>query len=192
MISGYFDTNKVKNLDDLKKQFYILSKELHPDTSGRESKDEFQSLLNEYHELTNSFLTSGNFTKEQIEREVEVDEAYLKVIKELISIPDITVEVIGSWIWVSGNTFPIRETLKKLTFHFAPVKKMWYINTTGIKTKKGKELNIDQIRSKYGTTVFDFKGPKKITGLSKISGPKQSRIKKAFQKLIKAMHKKNK
>src|SRR5659263_47136 len=51
---------------------------------------------------------------------------YPEVISKLIVLDQVLIELIGSWIWVSGNTYKHRETLKKAGLFFAPKKVMWY------------------------------------------------------------------
>jgi curved DNA-binding protein CbpA len=188
---SHFTTQHIKGLDELRKQYYKLAKELHPDVGGNEV--EFKQMQSEYEELVNSFLRSGKFSKEEIRSEIELDEAYKHIIDGLAQYPAITIELIGSWIWVSGMTYPVRSTLKELGFMFAPQKKMWYINTTGKKTKKGKEMDIDAIRTKYGSkAIKTAQERKRLEGLGEIAGIEKKRLKASFSRLIKAMNKRYK
>jgi hypothetical protein len=69
---------------------------------------------------------------------------------------------------------------------------MWYINTTGTKTKKGKEMDIESIRKKYGTKKFTRDGGSYIEGINgpvKISPLQKRKFKLAMSKLIKALQK---
>lgn len=40
----------------------------------------------------------------------------------------IEIELVGSWIWVSGNTYPVKEQLKEAGIFWAGKKKKWYLN----------------------------------------------------------------
>ncbi len=63
---------------------------------------------------------------------------------------DITVEVNGKWIWVTGDTKPVHEQLSAAGCRFAFKKKAWYYHTMkGFRSKN--RLTQDQIRARYGS-----------------------------------------
>jgi len=179
----YFNVEQIKDLDELRKEYQRLAKKYHPDAGG--THEDFIAMRYEFEQLSNSFLKNGGFSKQKIDAEVEIDHHLMEIVEALINY-DIRIEVIGSWIWASGNTYPIKEELKKAGFVFAPKKKMWYINTTGQKTRS-KGMDIDAIRNKYGSK--DIKsGRKELNGL----GAVQTKIvKKELSALIKAVKRAN-
>ena len=64
---------------------------------------------------------------------------------------NITIERIGSWIWVSGDTYPIKEKLKELHFFFSANKKAWYFNGDDVKKRiRGYYKNINELKNKFG------------------------------------------
>ena len=74
---------------------------------------------------------------------------------------DLIIEVVGSWIWLSGNTKPIKEKLKDLSFRYAYKKKMWYF---GEKIKNGgKTKSMEDIKSKYGVETIKTKSQNRLT-----------------------------
>jgi hypothetical protein len=175
---SYFNTSNIHNLDELKKEYWKLAKRLHPDTpTGNE--EAYKAMQNEYDNLTDHFLKSGNFTTAEAKNEIELDEVYKEIISVLIPYEDIKIELIGTWIWVSGNTYPIREVIKKANFKFAPVKKMWYFHF-GDRSKSKGDMNIDQIRSKYGSKDVKPQGRAKLTGVNN-----NSKLARLFAKLKK-------
>lgn len=181
----YFNVNFLKSIDDLKKAYFSLSKKLHPDVGGDTA--EFQQMVNEYEMLTDMYLINGNFTDAQIKAQIELDAAYQSMVDALAPYPGITIELIGSWIWVGGATYPIRSILSSLGFVFAPKKKMWYLNTTGIKTKRTRTMDIELIRKKYGTKNIKPKGGKSLDGILKPS--EKVSLKRKMKKLIDKMKK---
>ncbi len=69
--------------------------------------------------------------------------------------------MIGSWIWVSGDTKEIKEKLKELGFKWASKKKMWYYGE--MKAKMLIQNQLDEIKAKYGSeTLKDDKNKKQI------------------------------
>ena len=74
----------------------------------------------------------------------------------------ITIEVCGSWIWVSGNTYPHKEELKQYGLKYASKKKQWYWHNEAFRKKGKKALSMDDIRSYYGSTEVQTEAIKRI------------------------------
>lgn len=182
----FFDLSKIHTLDDLKGEYWRLAKQYHPDITGG-SKEKFQSMQNEYDNLTDSFLRNSNFTASEVKNEVELDETYKAVINAIVGLEGLKIEIVGKWIWVSGNTFPVKDILKSTSFKFAPVKKMWYY-TFGERSKSRKEFTIDQIRNRYGSKDITTKRAK----LSGVVTKSHAMLKKGLNKLKKLMDKRAK
>ena len=177
---SFFNLDKINDLDELKAEYFKLAKKYHPDVEGGNTA-KFQELQNEYESLTDSWLKNKKFTKSEATNEIKLDQQYTEVINQLANIEGIKVEIIGTWIWVSGNTFPIKEVLKSMKFVFAPVKKMWYINTTGEKIRSKGDQTIEQIRNKYGSMDIKGRGSRNLSGLGSLQSKK---LKDTFKKLI--------
>jgi hypothetical protein len=103
-------------INDSKKIYKKLAKILHPDVGG--SDEEFKILNTIYNDILENKIYFSNDSKLDIELE--------KIISQILHYEDITIEVIGSWIWLSGNTWSIKDKLKELNFKWASKKKMWY------------------------------------------------------------------
>ncbi len=155
-LDGFFTTEAIKNLDELKKQYRKLSLIYHPDKGG--SVEQMQALNKEYDELRAKIKAGANLTEEESRLEDELDEVYKDVIATLVIMPNIEIELIGSWIWVSGATYPIRDVLKDLNFKFARNKKMWYWHANDNYRKKSKhKYTIDEIRDMYKSQKIENK-----------------------------------
>ena len=139
----------IKNIEQLKKEYRRMAMELHPDRGG--DAEEFKILVNEYEILTKKLAKENNKNEEEYNKDIELDKQYMDIINQLIKFDGLTIEVVGSWIWLSGNTYPAKETIKGLGFKWASKKKMWYLSPDDHpKRRGGKELSMDEIKSKYG------------------------------------------
>ena len=144
----------IDTLEEAKKVFKKLAKKLHPDLGG--CVEEFKELNNFYHSfIENGFNFFDNFSSEDFSIEVE------KIVSQILHFENLIIEVIGSWIWVKGDTMPIKEDLKEIGFKWARNKKMWYFGKRS-KGSRGKEHDINDIRSKYGSTSINTKSNQKI------------------------------
>ena len=86
----------------------------------------------------------------------ESHEAFIALVNELIAMNGVTVEVCGTWLWVSGNTKENKEALKACGFRYAAKKKMWYKAPEGSKHFRGKKSwEMSKIREVYGSKMVE-------------------------------------
>ncbi|MCC6258067.1 MAG: J domain-containing protein [Chitinophagaceae bacterium] len=142
------DGKDIDSLDDLRKSFYKLSKKYHPDAGGTDA--DFQQLQQEYETLKYRVYQGKGYTTEEVEVERELDAVLTQIYQTIMHLPGIEIEVAGKWLWISGNTFPVKDQLKAAGLKFAPKKRMWYFPGTEYRGK-GNSLNMDEIRRKYGS-----------------------------------------
>jgi len=141
---------EVTGINEAKKIYKILAKRLHPDVGG--SEEEFKILNSVYTELIEHKIYFSSGVKIDIELE--------KIISLILYFENITIELIGSWIWVSGDTKSIKDKLKELGFKWASKKKMWYFGEMKAKNLKPKSMN--EIKNKYGSKTMKSTEKKKI------------------------------
>ena len=141
----------VTGLNEAKKIFKKLARQLHPDVGG--SEEEFKILKNVYDHIVEHKIYFSSDAKFDIELE--------KIISQILHFEDIIIEVVGSWIWLSGETKIIKDTLKDLGFKWASKKKMWYYGE--MKGRSHKEKSLDEIKGKYGCTTVRNQQKKKLS-----------------------------
>ena len=154
-MKNYF--NNVTTLEELRKQYKRLVKQYHPDNGG--TTEELQEINAEYNILFKKLkATADHHQKHQKQKQTannnaydfEIDQAIRNILNQIINL-NIDIEIIGNWIWCS-NCFNVKDILKGLGFRWASKKKAWYWHEEGyVKTSK-KILNLDEIRSFYGST----------------------------------------
>lgn len=142
--------SEVTGINEAKKIYKNLAKKLHPDVGGKE--EEFKALNAVYTDLIEHKIYFSNDIKIDIELE--------KVISLILHFENITIELVGSWIWISGDTKEIKEKLKELGFKWASKKKMWYYGE--MKGRSHKEKSLDDIKNKYGSQTFKSKEKQKL------------------------------
>lgn len=164
----YFDVSSSTGIDELKKQYYSLAKKHHPDTGG--SNEAFREMNDEYEYLQKLILTNGNFTTSEQINEEEISEIYRDIIDSLISLPGIFIELVGSWIWISGNTYPVKDQIKESGFKFHGKKSMWFWHPGDYKKFNNSEMDMDEIRKRYGSKSFDQKAASnRLNGINALS-----------------------
>ncbi len=148
MTIEYFTTT-IDSLQELKNQYKSLAKKYHPDLGG--NNEAMKAVNLEYEYLFNLISTGSGYSPAP---EFELEKEFMDIIQQISNLDGIVIELVGKWVWVSGNTINHKEVLKANGFRFAKIKKMWYWhNGTGFRSSKTYDM--DSIREKYGTKVMN-------------------------------------
>lgn len=184
VISGLFDTTIISDIDKLKKEYFKLAKKYHPDAGGTTSQ--FQQLQAEYEKLLKKLLSGSSLNTEQKENELFIDKAIRDIIDALINIEGITVEVIGKWLWIGGDTYPVRTTLKQAGLTYIKKGNQSYWVYKGVESSGRGKLSMEEIKNKYGVQKFDTQKTKKISGIIKIN---RTKLKSSLERIKKGLNK---
>jgi hypothetical protein len=149
--------NDCGTLDEVKATYKKLAKQYHPDLGG--DTVTMQEINKEYAFASAKAIKGANLSEEETEHEILSSEAYRKAIEAIIHLDGITIELVGWWIWVTGLTRPVKDTLKQAGFFFASKKLAWYFRTAEYKVNKGGKKSLDEIRAKYGSEVVNSNRP---------------------------------
>jgi DnaJ-class molecular chaperone with C-terminal Zn finger domain len=152
----------IKTLDELRKQYKELLKELHPDNNNG-NQEECQKLNVEYKELfeklKKGYENQENSNEyEKMKYDYKEDNELINILNKIINFDNIDIEICGQWIWVSGQTYTYKKELDKLGFKFAGKKKCWYWHTDTFRKKSRKALSMEEIRNYYGNSNIKKKG----------------------------------
>ena len=137
-----------RTIEEVKAMYKTLAKKHHPDCGGDNAT--MQIINSEYAFACANVLKGENLTSEDTEEHLRMSEEYRAVIELLIVLPGIIIEVVGNWIWVTGDTKPVRQQLKDAGLFFASKKVAWYYRAEEYKTT-GSKKSLDEIRAKYGS-----------------------------------------
>ena len=85
-----------------------------------------------------------------------------RILLDYNGLQNINIEIVGCWIWVDGNTYEHKDTLKALGFKWAREKKKWYFHTESFRKRSHKKLSMDDIRNYYGSTEVQTEEVKRI------------------------------
>ncbi len=141
----------LQGINEAKKIYKTLAKQLHPDVGGT---DEEFKLLNSIYTY---FLENKVYFSSESKFDLEIE----KILSQILHYDDLIIEVIGSWIWLKGETKSIKEKLKDLGFKWAFKKKMWYYGE--MKWRNPKQKSMNEIKSKYGVETVRTKSQNRLT-----------------------------
>lgn len=158
-----------KDLEELKKQYRALAKAHHPDLGGNTA--DMQSINSEFDELytrlekasKHSTTHASTATHTKTATSSETAAQFRAIIDKLITINDITIEIIGNWLWLSGNTYEYKDLIKSLGFRWAKSKKAWYYHSEPYHKASRKTFTLDEVRTLYGSTTVTQGNNLKLT-----------------------------
>ena len=147
-----------KTCEELKKMYHKLVMQYHPDRKGG-SNEAMVEINNEYDNLfarlkdVHQTATGETYTKETS----ETPEQFKDIINKLIHFEGIAIEICGSWIWITGNTYTYREQLKEMKIKFSRNKTAWYFHTEKYRKRGKSSLSMDDIREMFGSEAIETK-----------------------------------
>ena len=150
MLNRYF--KNINTLEELKKEYKRLALANHPDRGG--DVEVMKAINAEYDELFAKVkdihvnAKGETYTKEN----TETPDIFKDIIDKLIKMDGVEIEIIGCFIWLSGNTKEHKDTIKAMGFRWHSNKKMWYKAPADYKKKSRKKYDMDEIRKMYGTS----------------------------------------
>ena len=91
---------------------------------------------------------------------------FMDIINDLLKIEGIVIEICGSFIWISGDTKPVKDQIKAIrneafkNAQWHTKKEMWYFAPIWYH-KVSAGLSMDAIRNYYGSETFEAKREEK-------------------------------
>lgn len=143
-----------KTIDEVKALYKKLALKLHPDCNEQDTTKEFVEMSAEYEKAfkmyKNTFKNASGetYTKEND----ETAEQYKDIIDKIIHFEGVKIEIIGTWIWLSENTYAYKEQIKELGFKWSKNKQAWSFHTEPWRKRSKRNISLDEIRGLYGTS----------------------------------------
>lgn len=141
-----------KTIEEVKKLYKKLAMENHPDRGGDTAT--MQGINTEYAYACARLAKGAGLSGEDADREIQLSEEYREVIEKIIQLQGIVIELVGNWIWVTGDTRAVKNDLKAAGLFYASKKVAWYYRNEFFKTR-GNNAPLEQIRRKYGSETIN-------------------------------------
>lgn len=144
-------------LDAAKARYKELAKAYHPDINPDAGDEAMQQINAQYDDVVKrlSRVSSDGRTQatEQEARDAQdVAEAFRAAVYAIIHLYGLNIELCGSWLWVSGETYRHREALKSAGYRWASKKQMWYWRPEEAACPHHRRgATMADIRTKYGS-----------------------------------------
>lgn len=163
---GYF--NNCGTLEELRKQYKELLKQHHPDNGGnvadmQEINAEYDRLfkqLKNKHDNTSDAESSAGFTGQKYD--FEADRKLREILSKVIHFTGITIDIVGCYIWIDGNTYTHKTELKEIGFRWSRQRKKWYWHGGEYKGRGNSKLSYADIQNLYGSTQVKTQDIKRL------------------------------
>ena len=147
---GLNESGKTYTAREIKIAFRKAQHKNHPDKNGDKI---LSQMINAAWELLKD---KGDITYIQHADTIDMSARLLKAIDAAIVLDGVIVEVCGSWVWVTGETFKHKDKLNEAGYLYSRSKKAWYFNgsLTKVIAKKRGSMSLDEIRNSHGSEVI--------------------------------------
>ena len=144
--------NNCKYAEEGKQLYRDLVKRYHTDNGAKddtiikEINAEFAEWWKTY-KNRHKTADGQEYTKET----AETAEDFIEILNKLSGLDGLDLEICGSWLWIRGNTYPVKDILKEAGCRFASSKKCWFWTAEQFTKKRMKTQSMADIRLKYGS-----------------------------------------
>ncbi len=144
------------NPDQMRALYRDLVKAHHPDRGGdgrlmQQINDEYHAMLRsmdgrEYRRTTTSADGRETWKYQYNEaQEKEIAEALARVVDAIGTAPNVNIHLVGIWLWISGETRPIKDQLKGAGCWWNSKRGAWNWHPTGTRSRFNKNVELDDI-----------------------------------------------
>lgn len=153
----------IETLEQLRKQYKELLKKYHPDNlNGSEAAtkqinieyEELFKALRDKHNTANNTKGNAESAYNKNMYDWENDKELREVLQKIINLSGITINLVGTWIWLEGDTYHYKENLKTIGFKWSGQRKKWYWNNCEYVRRGNNKIAFSEIEKKYGSTKF--------------------------------------
>lgn len=142
---------------EIKKEYRKLCSIHHPDKGGDTAM--MQEVNAQYHEALQNI--DGSITKDKdgnshtYTYQHDIEEEIINKINELLALnlTNIEIALIGTWIWVTGETKACKEQLKAAKCKWHSKRKCWFFSTQK-KSRYNSKASLNDIANTYGYSTF--------------------------------------
>jgi len=130
----------------------------HPDVGGTE--ESMKAVNAEYHSLLESLdgeMVFGTDGKEHVyhyRRDVEQEVMDMVVSLLKLNMSGVEVEIIGTWVWVQGDTKPHKEELKEMGCRWHSRRVAWYWRRFTYR-RRYSGMSFNEMRRAFGSRTFE-------------------------------------
>ena len=158
MTASYFA--ECDTVNAVKALYRRLAMRWHPDRKGGDQ--ETMKAVNAAYEAAlksrDGERSMGSDGKEHYYRWNEkVERAAMDIISKLLSLKmtDVEIDLVGTWVWVGGNTKPNKDRIKALGLRWHSKRIKWYWRPEAYRTRYNARVTYSDLKDIYGCRSFE-------------------------------------
>ena len=168
--TNYFET--CTTLDSAKNLFNKLCFKLHPDTSKKDTEQEFIKMFKEF----KNFRPTAEHANGK-ESDFNFDDFY-NIVRRFQHLENVLISFIGSFIWLEdeagadGATKAQKEEIKSILLEgfnnprFSGKRKTWFYSPVGYKQKFRSKKSFEELKTTWGNKTYNAKEAPKQYAIS--------------------------
>jgi len=151
--------------DQARSRYHKLAKRFHPDVNPTlTDATAIMQEINAHYERDMRGFSGETFAQSERSektytytyneaKETGIQDKIVQALK--LKMHGVKIELVGSWIWLSGNTKVYKDLLGKngLGFRWSGKRQMWYYTTQRYR-RRASNASFSSIRQKYGSTTY--------------------------------------
>ena len=147
-------------VEEIKIEYKRLARLHHPDLGG--DLETMKALNNAYEaalKSCNGQKSSGSDGRQHTYRYDQIIEnEIVEFIYAFLALETgLNADLIGVWVWITGDTKPHREELKALGCRWNPSRACWYFRPTSCAGSYGRGGSLEELAFKYGCVNVSVK-----------------------------------
>lgn len=136
-------------LEICKEAYRKAAMKYHPDRNP--GGLEMMKAVNSAWDFLQSWNWEGDTVNVKPSKDADYGDALNAAINAVVGLHEVSLEVCGAWVWVSGNTYPYKDTFKAAGFMWASKKHQWYFRPQEWKSSSFGEWDMERIRERFGS-----------------------------------------
>jgi hypothetical protein len=150
--------HQCETVEAVKKLYRTLAMQFHPDRGGdtatmQELNCQYQDAL---HTCDGQISIDSDESEHTYHYNAEREQALVEFLDRLIRsgalLADVECWLIGTWVWVMGNTKPVKEILKALNCKWHVKRSAWYWHADEHRHRYNGSVGLASIAAAYGAS----------------------------------------
>lgn len=160
--------------DEIKSHYRVLAMEHRPDRLGLNATEEArQEATRRMQEINRQYSVamarairgqSPGISEEQAADAENIAETIRQAVEAIIHLPNLEIEIRGSWVWVFGETKAAKEQLKQAGYKWLPKKDGQPWAYMGVASRGSGQWSHEEIIDRYGRQTVRSRGAERLVG----------------------------